>query len=100
MERTKSHFSFLNHVEQLTSYLYFCEILEYVCGACVIGYCLITVYDPVNEARGLILVIIMSNYPIKVTAGKIVDISLITFTDVCIYKRKIKFPNYPLHTLF
>ncbi|XP_006615205.1 uncharacterized protein LOC102671486 isoform X2 [Apis dorsata] len=123
---------FLNHVEQLTSYLYFCEILEYVCGACVIGYCLITEWEnsngaalivyfileflcifctlticyigqllidesdkvrqisvtldwyrlPVNEARGLILVIIMSNYPIKVTAGKIVDISLITFTDI------------------
>lgn len=46
MECTKSRFSFLNHVEQLTSYLYFCEILEYVCGACVIGYCLITVNDP------------------------------------------------------
>lgn len=53
---------------------------------------------PVNEARGLILVIIMSNYPIKVTAGKIVDISLITFTDVCIYKKKLNFLY--LHTLF
>nr|WQM56470.1 odorant receptor 12 [Apis cerana cerana] len=37
---------------------------------------------PVKKARSLILLIIMSNYPIKVTAGKIVDISLITFTDI------------------
>lgn len=39
---------------------------------------------PVKEARNLILVIIMSSYPVKLTAGKVVDISLATFTDVCI----------------
>lgn len=37
---------------------------------------------PMKKARNLILIIIMSNYPIKLTAGKIVDISLATFTDV------------------
>ncbi|XP_003393901.2 odorant receptor 4-like [Bombus terrestris] len=37
---------------------------------------------PMKKARSLILIIIMSNYPIKLTAGKIVDISLATFTDI------------------
>lgn len=37
---------------------------------------------PMKKARSLILIIIMSNYPIKLTAGKIVDISFATFTDV------------------
>ncbi|XP_003691309.1 odorant receptor 49b-like isoform X2 [Apis florea] len=37
---------------------------------------------PVKEARNLILVIIMSSYPVKLTAGKVVDISLATFTDI------------------
>ena len=35
-----------------------------------------------NKARSLIMVIIISNYPIKVTAANIVDMSLATFTDV------------------
>lgn len=41
---------------------------------------------PAKEARNLILVIIMSSYPVKLTAGKVVDISLSTYTDVRIQK--------------
>ncbi|XP_031366112.1 odorant receptor 4-like [Apis dorsata] len=37
---------------------------------------------PKKKARYLILIIIMSNYPIKLTAAKVVDVSLTTFTDV------------------
>ncbi|XP_006615207.1 odorant receptor 4-like [Apis dorsata] len=37
---------------------------------------------PVKKARSLILLIVMSNYPIKVTAGRIVDVSLVTFTSI------------------
>ncbi|PBC34558.1 Odorant receptor 49b [Apis cerana cerana] len=37
---------------------------------------------PKKKARYLILIIIMSNYPIKLTAAKVMDISLTTFTDV------------------
>lgn len=37
-----------------------------------------------KKARSLVLLIIMSNYPIKVTAGRIVDVSLVTFTSVSI----------------
>ncbi|XP_016910306.2 uncharacterized protein LOC107996651 isoform X1 [Apis cerana] len=37
---------------------------------------------PTRKARCLILIIIMSNYPIKLTAAKVVDVSLTTFTDV------------------
>ncbi|XP_016910304.1 odorant receptor Or2-like isoform X4 [Apis cerana] len=37
---------------------------------------------PAKEARNLILVIIMSSYPVKLTAGKVVDISLSTYTDI------------------
>ncbi|XP_031366094.1 uncharacterized protein LOC102672937 isoform X1 [Apis dorsata] len=37
---------------------------------------------PTKKARCLILIIIMSNYPVKLTAAKVVDVSLTTFTDV------------------
>ncbi|PBC34552.1 Odorant receptor 33a [Apis cerana cerana] len=37
---------------------------------------------PVNKARSLILLILMSHYPIKVTAGRIMDLSLVTFTSI------------------
>ncbi|XP_003691315.1 odorant receptor 4-like [Apis florea] len=37
---------------------------------------------PKKKARYLILMIIMSNYPVKLTAAKVVDVSLTTFTDV------------------
>ena len=37
---------------------------------------------PVKTARSLIMIIITSNCPIKVTAANIVDMSLATFTDV------------------
>ncbi|XP_043803334.1 uncharacterized protein LOC122720601 [Apis laboriosa] len=37
---------------------------------------------PTKKARSLILLIIMSNYPIKVTAGRLVDVSLVTFTSI------------------
>ncbi|NP_001229888.1 odorant receptor 5 [Apis mellifera] len=37
---------------------------------------------PTRKARCLILMIIMSNYPVKLTAAKVVDVSLTTFTDV------------------
>ncbi|XP_017759719.1 PREDICTED: odorant receptor 4-like [Eufriesea mexicana] len=123
---------FLTLVEQITPYLYFFEIFDDVCIACVTGYCIIVEWVdnnliaiiiylmlqvtcmfstfsicyigqllmdesnevrltsitlnwyrlPAKKAQSLILVIIMSNYPIKVTAGKIADISLSTFTDI------------------
>ncbi|CAL7936669.1 unnamed protein product [Xylocopa violacea] len=37
---------------------------------------------PMRKARSLIPVIIISSYPIKLTAGKVVDVSLNTFVDV------------------
>ncbi|CAL7936670.1 unnamed protein product [Xylocopa violacea] len=37
---------------------------------------------PTKTARSLVLVIIMSNYPIKLTAAKLIDVSLATFTDI------------------
>ncbi|XP_012350997.1 odorant receptor 4-like [Apis florea] len=37
---------------------------------------------PARKARFLILMIIMSNYPVKLTAAKVVDVSLTTFTDI------------------
>ncbi|XP_003691314.1 odorant receptor 4-like [Apis florea] len=37
---------------------------------------------PIRKSRSLILLIIMSNYPIKITAGKIIDLSLVTFTNI------------------
>ncbi|XP_043517203.1 odorant receptor 4-like [Frieseomelitta varia] len=37
---------------------------------------------PMNKARYLVLVIIISNYRIKITAAKVVDVSLATFTDI------------------
>ncbi|XP_072746835.1 odorant receptor 4-like [Anoplolepis gracilipes] len=37
---------------------------------------------PDKKARGIVLVIIMSNLPTKITAGKIMDLSLKTFGDV------------------
>ncbi|XP_018364317.1 PREDICTED: odorant receptor 13a-like [Trachymyrmex cornetzi] len=37
---------------------------------------------PNKDARGLVLVIIMSNLPSKITAGKIVDLSFKTYGDV------------------
>ncbi|XP_016910322.1 odorant receptor 4-like [Apis cerana] len=37
---------------------------------------------PTKKARSLILLIIMSNYPLKVTAGRIIDVSLVTFTSI------------------
>lgn len=41
---------------------------------------------PTRKARCLILIIIMSNYPVKLTAAKVVDVSLTTFTDVSMKK--------------
>ncbi|XP_017878917.2 odorant receptor 4-like [Ceratina calcarata] len=35
-----------------------------------------------KQAHSLVLVIAMSNYPIKLTAGKVMEMSLTTFTDV------------------
>ncbi|KAK1131446.1 hypothetical protein K0M31_017730 [Melipona bicolor] len=37
---------------------------------------------PMNKARYLVLVTIMSNYRTKITAAKVVDVSLATFMDV------------------
>ncbi|XP_076760952.1 odorant receptor 43a-like [Xylocopa sonorina] len=37
---------------------------------------------PTKKARYLVLMIIMSNRPTKLTAGKVVDVSLATFTDI------------------
>ncbi|XP_036147252.1 odorant receptor 13a [Monomorium pharaonis] len=37
---------------------------------------------PNKEARGFVLVVIMSNLPTKITAGKIMDLSLKTYGDV------------------
>ncbi|PBC34553.1 Odorant receptor 47a [Apis cerana cerana] len=37
---------------------------------------------PIRKSRSLILLIIISNYPIKVTAGKIIDLSLVTFINI------------------
>ncbi|XP_017878891.1 odorant receptor 22c-like isoform X1 [Ceratina calcarata] len=37
----------------------------------------------VKHARSLILVIVMSNYPMRLTAGKMTEMSLATFTDIC-----------------
>ncbi|XP_003700910.3 odorant receptor 13a-like isoform X2 [Megachile rotundata] len=37
---------------------------------------------PIKKARCLVLIIAMSNYPMQLTAGKIVEISLVTFTDI------------------
>ncbi|KAL6259123.1 hypothetical protein P5V15_009045 [Pogonomyrmex californicus] len=37
---------------------------------------------PEKKARGIVLVIIMSNLPIRITAGKIMDLSLKTYGDV------------------
>ncbi|XP_043517146.1 odorant receptor 85b-like [Frieseomelitta varia] len=37
---------------------------------------------PVKKARSLIMIIISSNCPIKVTAANIADMSLATFTDI------------------
>ncbi|KAL0117088.1 hypothetical protein PUN28_010138 [Cardiocondyla obscurior] len=40
---------------------------------------------PDKEARGIVLVVIMSNMPIKITAGKIMDLSFKTYGDVRAY---------------
>ncbi|XP_076676294.1 uncharacterized protein LOC143373190 [Andrena cerasifolii] len=37
---------------------------------------------PMHKARCLILIIVISNYPMKLTAGKMFDMSLTTFTDI------------------
>ncbi|KAL0117091.1 hypothetical protein PUN28_010140 [Cardiocondyla obscurior] len=37
---------------------------------------------PDKKARGIVLVIIMSNMPTKITAGKIMDLSFKTYGDV------------------
>ncbi|XP_024887540.1 uncharacterized protein LOC112464644 [Temnothorax curvispinosus] len=37
---------------------------------------------PTKEARGIVLVVIMSNLPMKITAGKIMDLSFKTYGDV------------------
>ncbi|XP_071558058.1 odorant receptor 4-like [Temnothorax nylanderi] len=37
---------------------------------------------PNKEARGIILIVIMSNMPVKITAGKIMDLSFKTYGDV------------------
>ncbi|XP_025987696.2 odorant receptor 22c isoform X2 [Solenopsis invicta] len=37
---------------------------------------------PNKEARGIVLVVIMSNLPLKITAGKFMDLSLKTYGDV------------------
>ncbi|CAK9804350.1 Odorant receptor 13a [Anthophora quadrimaculata] len=37
---------------------------------------------PMRHARSLIMIIAMSNYPIRITAGKMCEMSLATFTDV------------------
>ncbi|NP_001229890.1 odorant receptor 10 [Apis mellifera] len=46
---------------------------------------------PVKKSRSLILLIIISNYPIKVTAGKIIDLSLVTF--ITIIKTAVSYMN-------
>ncbi|KOX73693.1 Odorant receptor 43a [Melipona quadrifasciata] len=45
---------------------------------------------PLKKARNLIMIIITSNYPMKVTAAKIVEMSLATFTDYTIVLRRHK----------
>lgn len=37
---------------------------------------------PDRKARGIVLVMIMSNMPTKITAGKVMDLSFKTFGDV------------------
>jgi len=41
---------------------------------------------PHKEARGIVLVIIMSNLPTKITAGKIMDLSFKTYGYVSMFK--------------
>lgn len=56
---------------------------------------------PTKKARCLILIIIMSNYPVKLTAAKVVDVSLTTFTDVSM--KKVNFHlqiSYILRNIF
>ena len=53
---------------------------------------------PVKKARSLILLILMSNYPIKVTAGRIVDVSLVTFTSVSMKTLDLCYYYFFLHT--
>ncbi|KYN50637.1 hypothetical protein ALC56_00013, partial [Trachymyrmex septentrionalis] len=43
---------------------------------------------PDKKARGIVLVIIMSNMPTKITAGKIMTLSFKTYGDVRIYIQK------------
>ncbi|XP_017878915.2 odorant receptor 4-like isoform X2 [Ceratina calcarata] len=38
---------------------------------------------PMKHARSLILLIVVSNYPMRLTAGKMVEMSLGTFTSIC-----------------
>ncbi|KAL0117096.1 hypothetical protein PUN28_010140 [Cardiocondyla obscurior] len=46
---------------------------------------------PDKKARGIVLVIIMSNMPTKITAGKIMDLSFKTYGDVRAYILKYSF---------
>ncbi|CAL7936672.1 unnamed protein product [Xylocopa violacea] len=86
---------FISNVELITQYLCFYEIVDDTCITCILGYCTIVSTNlaatsntlrwyrlPTKRARSLVLVIIMSNYPIKLTAAKLIDVSLATFTDI------------------
>ncbi|XP_031366111.1 uncharacterized protein LOC102672657 isoform X2 [Apis dorsata] len=86
---------FLGNAELITEYFCFYDIGCNMCLMCFIGYSAILsnnlaqtcitlswYHFPTRKARCLILMIIMSNYPVKLTAAKVVDVSLTTFTDV------------------
>ena len=78
--------SFVLHVDFFTNFV--CYILFTPQSTNVgISCCMIDWYRlPAKTVQDLILIIAMSNTPAKISAGRIVDLSLLTFGNVCFHK--------------
>ena len=53
-----------------------------------------------KHMRSLILIIAMSNYPMKLMAGKMIEMSLATFTGVSIRKSNSRYQKLNLINLY
>ncbi|KAG7198548.1 hypothetical protein KM043_005914 [Ampulex compressa] len=87
--------SFASHIEDIMHMIVFVELLGCTFLICIIGYCVITCRHvgemaymiewyrlPDQTALDLILIILRSRTEAKLTAGKIVQLSLPTFMNV------------------
>ncbi|XP_014604748.1 PREDICTED: uncharacterized protein LOC106787146 [Polistes canadensis] len=90
--------NFVKDVEEILQYMCMVEILGCTSLVCLILYyfimgtkvaitsCTLNWYRlPTQSARSLVLIILASNHPIKIVAGKLMDMSLSNFNSVSNY---------------